>query len=65
MKDVVIPNGVKTIEDWWFKNSEIENVEIPASVREIEAEAFRDCSNLTPVTFAEGSRLEKIGAGCF
>ena len=31
----------------------------------IGMEAFRGCEKLKRVTFAEGSRLEKIGAGCF
>ena len=40
-------------------------MDIPASVRCIEADAFCHCQNLKRVTFAEGSRLEKIGVSCF
>ena len=38
---------------------------IPASVREICTEAFYGCEKLREVIFEEGSKLEKIGRGCF
>ena len=38
---------------------------IPASVREIGADAFCYCRELKRATFAEGSKLEKIGKFCF
>ena len=38
---------------------------IPASVECIDGRAFRGCKRLRHVTFAPGSRLEKIGAECF
>lgn len=43
----------------------MESVVIPASVKEIGMNAFSNCKNLKSVTFAPGSRLEKITAGCF
>ena len=64
-KEVVVPEGVEKIGNQWFWGSKIETVEIPASVREIGADAFGNCSNLKCVTFANGSQLEKIGGGCF
>ena len=64
-KEVVIPEGVEKIGNQWFWGSKIETVEIPASVREIGADAFGNCRDLKSVTFAEGSQLEKIGGGCF
>lgn len=38
-------------------------IEIPASVETIESVAFKDCTNLQTVTFAEGSNLVTIGGG--
>lgn len=65
LKDVVIPEGVERIGNYWFWGSNIESVEIPASVREIGGCAFCNCENLKRVVFAEGSRLEKIGPWSF
>ena len=64
-KHVVIPDSVEKIGSHWFCGSEIENVEIPASVKEIGADAFFRCRHLKSVVFAEGSKLEKIGPGSF
>lgn len=41
------------------------SIEIPASVRRIEAAAFQDCSSLQSVTFQKGSSLLVIGRHCF
>ena len=40
-------------------------MEIPASVKEIGVDTFYGCSSLKSVVFAEDSKLEKIGSGCF
>ena len=53
LKDVVIPDGVERIGSRWFWGSGIESVAIPASVREIGAEAFGRCESLRFVTFTE------------
>ena len=54
-KHVVIPEGTEKIGNYWFCDSEVESVEIPASVREIGAYAFYKCKSLKRVVFAEGS----------
>ena len=64
-KQVVIPEGTERIENQWFWGSEIESVEIPASVKKIDKEVFYNCKHLGHVVFAEGSQLEKIGPRCF
>ena len=64
-KDIVIPEGVETIGNYWFWGSTAEGVTISASVKEIGTDAFCYCRNLKRVTFADGSRLEKIRSGCF
>ena len=65
-------NGVlETIDYWAFsyhygsKASKIEKIVIPASVKEIGAYAFRECSKLTTVTFAPDSQLELINGSAF
>ena len=61
----MIPKGVERVGNHWFWDSEVEGVKFPASVREIGADAFCGCKSLRHVAFATGSRLEKIGGGCF
>ena len=46
-------------------DSEVESVEVPASVAEIGAYAFYACKRLRRVEFARGSRLRRIGCKCF
>ena len=65
LKEVRIPDGLSTIWSCLFTAADIESVEIPASVKEIEVDAFYNCKKLRYVIFAEGSQLEKIGEGCF
>ena len=64
-KHVAIPDGVERIGKRWFWRSEIESVEIPASVKEIGVDAFFRCKSLKSVVFASKSKLEKIGVGSF
>ena len=54
-KVVVIPDGVEKIGNNWFWGSRVENVRIPASVREIGNCAFRNCKKLRQITFSESS----------
>ena len=44
-----------------FSGCPITSIEIPASVKTIEARAFEGCSSLATVTFEKGSRLKTIG----
>ena len=39
-RHVVVPDGVEKIGNYWFWDSGIESVVIPASVKEIEVGAF-------------------------
>ena len=61
---VQIPDGVKQIGSEVFKgHTEILDVDIPASVVRINAEAFRNCSSLTGLTGCEG--LNTVIRGAF
>lgn len=64
-KDVVLPEGITTISDNAFEDSNIRSIKIPASVTTIGAEAFKNTTNLRKVTFAEGSQLIEIGDRAF
>ena len=60
---VQIPEGVKQIGSEVFKgHTEILDVDIPASVVKINAEAFRNCSSLTGLTGCEGLKTVIRGA---
>ena len=56
MKEVIIPDGTEKIGSCWFWGSEVEGVDIPASVAEIGVAAFRRCTKLKRVTFSEAKR---------
>ena len=66
LKEVVIPEGVSTIEMTVFQNSGLESITIPASVGKIRNYAFDGCSDLANVYFT-GSESQwnaiTIGSG--
>lgn len=47
---VTIPYGVEKIADEVFRNSGIESILLPSSLKEIGAYAFADCKNLCSIT---------------
>ena len=62
--DLVIPNGVKSINSYAFYNcSSLTSVEIPDSVTSIGSSAFCNCSSLTSVTIPDN--VTSIGAYAF
>lgn len=63
---IKIPEGVTAIGDQAFQLcTSLKSIEIPASVTTIGTYAFHSCSGLDSVTFAEGSKLEKISDYAF
>lgn len=64
-KIIIIPDGAERIGNHWFWGCAAESVVIPASVREIDTDAFCGCEKLKRAIFAEDSKLEKFGAYCF
>lgn len=66
LKEIKIAETVTTIGQSAIRAcNNLESIEIPASVRVIENQAFCDSPALKTITFAEGSRLEKIGGSAF
>ncbi len=64
--DVVIPNGVTTIENGIFQfNKSITSVVIPDSVTTIGDNAFDQCESLKTVRFGTNSQLTTIGGSAF
>ncbi len=49
----------------FYRNDRLESITIPASVININTEAFARCSNLKQVTFAPNSKLESLGQDAF
>ena len=56
---------VTRIEGGIFSGHPITGVEIPASIKQIGNETFRECRSLVYVTIAENSALESIGSHAF
>jgi hypothetical protein len=61
--NVIIPNGVTSIEEGAFAGSGLTSVTIPNSVTYIDEAAFRGCTSLTSVTIPDSVTI--IGGGAF
>lgn len=59
----IIPNGVKIIDKYCFNTLDIESVYIPASVVEIQNNAFDGCHKLTSITIPDS--VTTIGTNAF
>lgn len=61
-----IPDKVDTIRtSMFYYCGDLVNLVIPASVKEIQRNAFANCKNLKSVIFEEGSQLDSIGENAF
>ena len=56
----VVPDEVTKIDNFAFFSSSVTEVVIGKNVQEISNSAFQNCMNLEHVTFATGSKLERI-----
>ncbi|MGN1042522.1 MAG: leucine-rich repeat domain-containing protein, partial [Christensenellales bacterium] len=66
IENLTLAEGIEFIGDEAFNyQSKISRLEIPASVTEIGISAFYNCSNVTSLTFKEGSRLVTLHSRCF
>lgn len=65
VEDGVVYSKDKTVLVFVQPDMDAKNFEVPASVKVIADGAFASSRNLTTVTFAEGSQLERIGYGAF
>lgn len=63
IKKIVLPNSVRTIENYAFRKSkDLEEIELPSSLTEIGEYAFAS-SSLKSILIPEG--VKNIGEGCF
>ena len=46
VRKLLLPSGLEVVGESWFTGCDIERAVVPASVREIRANAFGDCSRL-------------------
>ena len=54
VKDLIIPDGITTIEEWaFFKCEEVETITFPESVKVIKKRAFADCWKLKRIDFPD------------
>lgn len=71
VKEVIIPGTIgpyqitKIADDSFQNNEVIEKINIPSSITEIEANAFKGCYNLEDVIFEEPINLSYIGEDAF
>lgn len=64
IKEIVLPEGIKTIPHWAFAyNSILEKVNIPSTVTEIADMAFMGCYSLSDITIP--ANVKKIGEDAF
>ena len=63
-KEVLIPDSVKSIGSWAFKNcTSLKSVNIPNSVTSIGSNVFRDCTSLKSITIPNS--VTSIGFAAF
>lgn len=65
LREVAVPDGAEEIEGRLFAYAVVRKIAFPASLREIGPKAFYCCRELGEVSFAEGSRLERVGIQAF
>ena len=66
IQHIEIAEDVSGIGEYAFEYfTGLTSITLPSSVTSIRIRAFRGCTNLATVTFAEGSQLTSIGDGAF
>lgn len=62
---VMLPEGLQKIDYDCFKSAGLTEIAIPASVTVIDDSGFYGCQQLKEIAFADGSKLEEVGAYVF
>ena len=62
--DIVIPDGIESIDTVFSGNSNITSVVLPDSINDIRSQAFANCSALTSITIPSNS-VTSIGSWAF
>lgn len=64
VKDLVIPEGVKSISEYAFNGADITSLSIPSTLEEMGQMAFSSCSSLARVTVDAANPLYDSRNGC-
>lgn len=64
LSEIYVPNYVKTLGEDCFRNSKLERINIPSSVRTIKAGAFDKCTELKDIIF-ESEHIVDIDENAF
>lgn len=65
LKTVVLARDLEVVGEGWFCEASITSITIPAKVREIQDDAFRNCFSLATLDIPPESRLVRIGVRAF
>ena len=63
IKTSIVPEGMTKLDIRCYLNSDVQEIVLPSSIREIGWDAFKGCTKLKAITLAEG--LENIRASSF
>ena len=63
LETVILPDGVKTLEQTFYDCTRLQNVELPDSIIEIGSGAFQGCESLESIIIPDG--VTSIGYGAF
>ena len=53
LRNISLPDGLVTIRSYAFSGSRLEEIALPDTVKKVERDAFRGCSNLRAVHVGE------------
>jgi len=61
---VVLPEGLEEIDSWAFRNTRLEEINIPSTVTKIDDQAFYESEYIKNVNIAEGNSKYYAGGNC-
>ena len=64
LTEVVLPEGLKEIDSWAFRNTRLAEVNIPSTVTKIGDQAFYESEYIKNVNIAEGNSTYYAGGNC-
>jgi len=65
LTSITIPDTITSILGGAFYNTNLTSITIPNTITQLQDDTFRDCTDLTQVTFEANSLLETIGNDVF
>ena len=65
LSHIALPQSTTRIEDYAFMDCGLEEITIPAAIKDIEASAFDGCRKLRGIVFSPKSELRNVGQWAF